>query len=650
MAAHRPLHSLILAICCAATGLSSGMVTAQTELSEKIIQRQRANYQRLLKEYGKSEDWLVSCGVSRNFLPIWALMPPEMFDLNSKKTRVLVVFDLDHFASGTGVERIFRTRRGKRAHPFEDFFHWLHRENNIISRRFDADFVVGIIPEIRPDIELEPRRVLKVGEPVPIQPPGFRKVIPAELRAHGRGYPPKGVAYGDEKCPEREYLWRYIGMVAPDVVVQVHWSSRGLIRFAESPAAGINLSFAGKPDGTLNIAKDSDWLASALPRFKPSDVAPISAVEMTTQGSNPVAILLARLSELDKPVRSPARQELLRRQARTPIQVSTELSKVYGHNLNSVAYIPALALIGRCRLGELTGDKSHLADVEKIVAPYYNDKKPTMGKRVGGSNLSGHLVFGELAARTKTRRYLELASLAAELGFDDDGEMKESMPFHSEMSDAVFMGTPILVQTGKLTGEKKYFDMAARHLEFMLKLNLREDGLHQHSPLDPAHTAWGRGNGFPALGLALCLTDLPKGSEHRPRFLEVYGNHMAAMKKHQDEMGMWHQVVDHPESYREFTVTCMTTFAMTRGLRNGWLDREAYEPVVVRAWQAIKTRIGNDGNLVDVCTGTGKQKSFRDYLDRKAILGRDDRGGAMALMVSTEIAFAEREKAVRLSH
>jgi len=37
----------------------------------------------------------------------------------------------------------------------------------------------------------------------------------------------------------------------------------------------------------------------------------------------------------------------------------------------------------------------------------------------------------------------------------------------------------------------------------------------------------------------------------------------------------------------------------------------------------------------------------RDYLDRTAILGRDERGGAMALMVSTEIAFWEREKAGR---
>jgi unsaturated rhamnogalacturonyl hydrolase len=626
MAAHRPHHSLIMMIGLAAFGLSSSIASAQTELSEKIVKRQRDYYHGLLKEYGKSEGWLVACGISRNYMPMWAVMPPEMFDLKSKKTRILVVYDFAHYAKSAWP----RDKKGRVTDPFRDFFRWFYNPKNTISEPYHSNFVVGIIPNLRPDSAIS------------------TDVNWIDRKPPGRGYPPKGVAYGDLECPEREYLWRYIGMVAPDLVVQVHFG-RGRIRVSGSPNVIADLSFARGVPGTLTLptnVDDADWLAFALPVHSPAGVAPIPAVELQTRGTIPTARLLRHLSRTEKPLRSPARKELLRRQARTPIQVATELAKVYGHNLNSVAYIPALALIGRCRLGELTGDDSHLADVEKIVSPYFSDEKPTMGKRVGGSNLSGHLVFGELAARTQKTRYLELATLAADLGFDEDGEMKESMPHHSEMSDAVFMGTPILVQTGRLTGKKKYFDMAARHLEFMLKLNLREDGLHQHSPLDPGHTAWGRGNGFPALGLALCLTDLPEDNPHRKRFLEVYRNHMAAMNKHQDEMGMWHQVVDHPESYREFTVTCMTTFAMTRGLRRGWLNRKTYEPVVVRAWQAIKTRIGNGGNLVDVCTGTGKQKSFRDYLDRTAILGRDDRGGAMALMVSTEIAFAQREKAI----
>jgi rhamnogalacturonyl hydrolase YesR len=210
------------------------------------------------------------------------------------------------------------------------------------------------------------------------------------------------------------------------------------------------------------------------------------------------------------------------------------------------------------------------------------------------------------------------------------------MPFHSEMSDAVFMGTPILTQVGRLTGEKKYHNMAIRHMRFMLKMNVRKDGLHRHSPLD--ETAWGRGNGFPALGLALALGDLPTDHPGRDAMLRAFQVHAAALAKHQDPTGMWHQVIDNTGSYRELSCTSMITFALIRGVRNGWLKKDVYGPIIERGYNAVLTRIAADGTLIDVCTGTGKQKSLRAYFDRTAIMGRDPRGGAMALLVTTEMA------------
>ena len=82
----------------------------------------------------------------------------------------------------------------------------------------------------------------------------------------------------------------------------------------------------------------------------------------------------------------------------------------------------------------------------------------------------------------------------------------------------------------------------------------------------------------------------------------------------------------------------MISYAIARGIRSGWLDAKEFRPVLDRAWYAIRTRVAEDGQLVDVCTGTGKQPSLRAYYDRTAILGRDARGGAMALLVATELA------------
>jgi rhamnogalacturonyl hydrolase YesR len=86
----------------------------------------------------------------------------------------------------------------------------------------------------------------------------------------------------------------------------------------------------------------------------------------------------------------------------------------------------------------------------------------------------------------------------------------------------------------------------------------------------------------------------------------------------------------------------MIGWAMQRGIRRGWLDKAEFQPSVDHAWRAIKERTSADGLLVNVCTGTGKQKTLQDYFDRPAINGRDDRGGAMGLLFAVELLAAER--------
>lgn len=429
-------------------------------------------------------------------------------------------------------------------------------------------------------------------------------------------FPPDGPAYlGD--VVEAQYLWRFIGMLAPDLVVDLRFDGRPSA-LADALQRGLSPADVGRvPATTLRLAADGKTL----------DELRHEATE----------ILVAR-AESQPP--SGARRELQDRVSRSAVEVAGQLALAYGHALDTATYIPALALIGRLRLGDIAGE-SPLADVERITRPFL-EGKASLGDRPSGSTISGHLVFADLYERTDNPAYLALARAAADLGFESDGALKRSMPSHNEMSDSVFMGCAILARVGRLTGENRYFDMALRHLRFMQDLDLRSDGLYRHSPLDQA--AWGRGNGFPALGLALALSDWPKEHSGNAEALASYQAHMRAMARHQDLTGMWHQVVDRPESYREFTSTAMTGFALTRGLRRGWLDHAEFEPVADRAWKAVLARIKSDATLVDVCRSTGRQASLRAYFAREAILGRDDRGGAMALLFSTERALWESER------
>ena len=150
--------------------------------------------------------------------------------------------------------------------------------------------------------------------------------------------------------------------------------------------------------------------------------------------------------------------------------------------------------------------------------------------------------------------------------------------------------------------------------------------------------AWGRGNGFAALGSDRGTDVAPARIIRREqRCWRFYRRHMNGMKAMQAPDGMWRQVVDEPGAYREESVTAMTLTAMARGIRLGWLDAKTYRPVVDRAWRALAAHITESGAIVDICTGTGSQATLRQYLDRAAISGFDDRGGAMGLLAALEM-------------
>ncbi len=546
-------------------------------------------------------------GVTRHGTRIPALVTADDLDFATRKTRILLV----GFAVSPGPEASVLSA-----------LRWFYTSGDAARHR--DRFVLSAVPIANPD--------------------GWAAGQSGGNLSGGRprqAFPPTGTAYSDPKNPESHYLWRWIGISAPDLVIEFGPAGKPALLV---PRTGLpemaRLEKLGPPLAATTC------LSSSLPRHKPCGTGSVPALRMvvgTDSAKEDVRRQLLEIFGSGFTGPSPARREIQRRQARTPIQIAGQLVRRYGHGLDQVAYIPALALVGRIRLGQLTDDASHLKDVEKIVSPYVTGKKPTIPKgRVSGSNHSGHLVFAELARVTGKPVYRRLARRAAEVAFDKQGRPLAAMPGHVEMSDSVFMACPILVETGALTGDDRFPAMALRHLRFMLAKNLRPDGLHAHSPLDPA--PWGRGNGFPALGLAWCLSHLPAAAPERSEILAAHRAHLKALVGFQDPTGTWHQVVDHSGSYREFTSTCMITYAMIRGIRRGWLDEKTYSAVVARAWPAIQSRIAADATLVDVCTGTGKQKNLRAYFDRTAILGADNRGGAMALLVTTEMARWQREK------
>lgn len=402
-------------------------------------------------------------------------------------------------------------------------------------------------------------------------------------------FPATGAAYRENV--ESNVLWRWIGAHAPDLVL----------------VAGV----------------DDAGLATALSMNKVADM-----------GSIPARSWDGSLDALPKSIaKSEARAELERRRARSPREFAQGLAKYYGHEFDAHQYQEAMALIARVKLGEVDA-------VRQLVEPYVDGRKDSLTQRPGAGVMAAHTLYTELARRTGDPRYIALVRKMGDLGFEPSGQMKEAMPYHNNFSDSVFMGTAIVAQAGALTGERRYFDMADRHLRFMQQLDLRPDGLYRHEP--GTNMAWGRGNAFVMLGLALVLTELPAKSPGYEHALQGYRALVAKLLPLQDADGLWRNVVDVPGTYAEFTATAIIGFALQRGLAKGWIKGSDYRRAVDQAWLAVNSRTSFTGTFIDVCESTARQPSNEAYIKRMAILGADPRAGGMAMLFATERMEATR--------
>lgn len=200
--------------------------------------------------------------------------------------------------------------------------------------------------------------------------------------------------------------------------------------------------------------------------------------------------------------------------------------------------------------------------------------------------------------------------------------------------DDMFMITMAQAQAYRATGNRAYIDRAAHEMVYYLDRLQKPNGLFHHAPAAPFH--WARGNGWMAAGMAELLRSLPADNPDRPRILAGYRAMMAALLKYQAEDGLWRQLIDGPDTWPETSGTAMFTFAFITGVKEGWLDAATYGPAAKRAWLALTGYLDADGNLREVCEGTGTSADRTHYLQRKRLTG-DFHGQAPLLWCATAL-------------
>jgi rhamnogalacturonyl hydrolase YesR len=284
--------------------------------------------------------------------------------------------------------------------------------------------------------------------------------------------------------------------------------------------------------------------------------------------------------------------------------------------VRGVHYAEACSGFGSARLAALLGDQETVKKLEQRYSWVIDENIENTANHVD-VNVYGILPF-ELYMLGKDEKFLKQGLDLADGQWKDtiEGGLTSQTRF---WIDDVWMIGALQIQAYRATGRKEYIERAALEIDAYLKKLQQPNGLFYHGEAFPFF--WGRGNGWVAAGLAELLTVLPKTNSHYKSILEGYQKMMKTLLFLQDEDGMWHQLVDHPESYKETSCTAMFGYAITVGYKKGLLPEEVFKTASDKAWEGLVTYINEDGKLRDVCVGTGQTNDLNFYLTRPRSTG-----------------------------
>jgi rhamnogalacturonan endolyase len=191
-----------------------------------------------------------------------------------------------------------------------------------------------------------------------------------------------------------------------------------------------------------------------------------------------------------------------------------------------------------------------------------------------------------------------------------DGTLARTRPHHNTVwLDDMYMGIPPMAWYAHIA-DTAYFDKAIRQtFGFTDRMWITEKGLFRHgwveSMDDHPSFCWARANGWALLTLCETLDAIPESHPDRATLLKLLRDHICGLSSFQSGDGLWHQLLDRPDSYLETSASAIYVYCIAHAINCGWIDASAYGPVALLGWQAVSTRINDRGQVEGVCVGTG---------------------------------------------
>lgn len=319
---------------------------------------------------------------------------------------------------------------------------------------------------------------------------------------------------------------------------------------------------------------------------------------------------------------------------------------------NNWHYTNGVTNIALMELADKTGNKKYDDYVLKNMNFVFNEgnleffkKQYDKAKAEGGwravTKLSWHMIFRgkrlddngpmgasliELQAKypnSSFQKYID--ETASHLRFAEprlaDGTIARIWPHvNTVWADDAFMAIAFLARMGKATGDMRYIDDAANQvIQYNKYLWCPEKQIFYHcyhtDTKEHGVAHWSRANGWIFMATADLLDVMPEDHPLRAEVLDFFHRQCSGVARYQGKNGLWHQLLDKPDSYEEITGTAMFVFGIARGVKRGWLHPD-FIYVAEQGLKGMMTKISDKGDVTAICVGTGIMPSTVFYYNR----------------------------------
>jgi len=305
-----------------------------------------------------------------------------------------------------------------------------------------------------------------------------------------------------------------------------------------------------------------------------------------------------------------------------------------------------IGLYGLFKYWDITGDEKTKDIIEDWFQYQFDKGVPT--KNI--NTVSPFLTLAYMQEHTGNRSYLPYLDTWAEWLMNGLPRTEENgfqhIVFNSVNNgnlwdDTLMMSVLPLAKFGLLLDRPHYIEEAKR--QFMLHVKYLTDkktGLWFHGwTFDGRHNfadaLWARGNCWITIAIPefIELLDLDETDSLRVFLIETLESQVKALAATQNENGLWHTLLDDPDSYLEASATAGFAYGILKAVRKGYLN-ESYKEVGIKAIQAVLENVSEDGELQQVSIGTPVFDSLQEYKD--VTLTSMPYGQSMAILAFVE--------------